>query len=75
MIDGEKENNIKAPNIEKIQNHKTYRNPPTCVSGYMKSVKSRDRCTRAIESDSVFCKWDSEAFFESLPKSKLVKKT
>ena len=69
MIDGEKENNIKAPNIEKIQNHKTYSNPPTCVFGYMKSVNSRDRCTRAIESDSVFCKWDSEAFFESLPKS------
>ena len=59
----------------KYKNHKSHRNPLSCVSGYMKSVKSRDRCTRAIESDSVFCKWDSEAFFESLPKSKLVKKT
>ena len=55
MNDGEEENNFKAPNIDKIQNQKAYRNPHTCVSVYMKSVKSRKHlldCTVDHETDA-----------------------
>ena len=55
IIEGEKENDTKAPNMEKIKKSQDIQEPNSCVSGYMKSVKSRrywSDCTLVHETDA-----------------------